>query len=74
VQGASRANGAPIIQWEYWGGDNQKFKPEPAGGGLCKLVVRHSGKALDISGASTANGAPLIQWEWWGGDNQKWRL
>jgi hypothetical protein len=74
VEGISTANGARIIQWDYWGGDNQKFRPEPTGDGYCKLVAKHSGKVLDVSGLSTGNGAAVIQWDWWGGQNQQWRL
>lgn len=45
----------------------------PAGivvGGTYKILVRHSGKAMDASGAS--NGAKIQQWDYLGGSNQKW--
>jgi hypothetical protein len=71
VRDISTANGAPIIQWDWWGGGNQRWRMEPVGGGYARIVAQHSGKVLDVSGISTANGAPIIQWDWWGGDNQR---
>jgi hypothetical protein len=65
--------GAPIIQGEWCGGDNQSFRPEPTSDGYYRLVAKHSGKCLDVTGISAANGAAIIQWDWWGGNNQQWR-
>ncbi len=73
VDDISTANGAAIIQWDWWGGGNQRWRLEPLGGGYVLIVAQHSGKVLDVAGGSMANGARLIQWEWWGGDNQKFR-
>jgi hypothetical protein len=73
VEGISRDNGARIIQFDWWGGGNQRWRMEPVGGGYVRIVAQHSGKVLDVSGISMANGAPLVQWEWWGGDNQRFR-
>jgi hypothetical protein len=72
VSGISPDNGAPVIQWDHWGGDNQRWRLEAVGDGYVRAVAQHSGKVLDVSGISTDNGAPLIQWDWWGGDNQRW--
>jgi hypothetical protein len=74
VSGISPDNGAPVIQWDWWGGDNQRWRLEAIGDGYVRAVAQHSGKVLDVSGISPDNGAPLIQWDWWGGDNQRWRL
>lgn len=71
VDDISMANGAAIIQWDWWGGGNQRWRIEPVGGGYVRIVAQHSGKVLDVSGASMANGARLVQWDWWGGDNQR---
>ena len=73
VDDISTANGAAIIQWDWWGGGNQRWRLEPVGGGYVRIVAQHSGKVLDVAGASMANGARLVQWEWWGGDNQRFR-
>jgi hypothetical protein len=74
VEGVSTANGAKIQQWDYLGGDNQKWRLESVGGGYYRIVAQHSGKVLDVAGISTANGARIQQWDWLGGDNQKWKL
>lgn len=74
VHSASDANGAPIIQWPYHGGENQLFRPDPVGGGWFRLVGQRDGKVLDIEGASVAGGARAIQWDWHGGDNQLFRI
>ncbi|MFF8375208.1 RICIN domain-containing protein [Streptomyces sp. NPDC015661] len=74
VSGISPDNGAPVIQWDYWGGNNQRWRLEAVGDGYVRAVAQHSGKVLDVSGISPDNGAPLIQWDWWGGDNQRWRF
>ena len=73
VDGISTANGAKIHQWDWWGGNNQRWRMEPVGGGHVRIVAQHSNKVLDVAGASMANGAPLVQWDWWGGDNQRFR-
>ncbi|WHM36889.1 RICIN domain-containing protein [Streptomyces sp. BPTC-684] len=69
-------NGARIHQWEWKGGDNQKWSIEPVGDGYYRLKAKHSGKVLDVSGGAgeTRNGARVHQWEWVNGDNQKWRI
>ena len=65
----ARRTGARVIQWDWWGGDNQQWSIGPA-----PIVARHSGKVLDVAGISIANGARLIQWGYWGGGNQRFRL
>ncbi|GAA2208299.1 hypothetical protein GCM10009850_037570 [Nonomuraea monospora] len=39
-----------------------------------RLIVKHSGQAIDIEGAGTGNGAQAVQWNAGGGDNQKFEL
>ncbi len=74
VAGASSDAGARIIQWDWHGGDNQRFWIADAGGDLFSLRPVHSGKVLDVSGWSTENGAQIIQWDWHGGNNQLWQI
>jgi hypothetical protein len=74
VAGASADNGAPIIQWPYYGGENQLVRPDLLPDGFYRLVCQHSGKVIDVAGASTDSGAQIIQWDWHGGDNQRFRL
>ena len=73
VEGISVANGARLIQWEYWGGGNQRFRLDPVGDGYYRIMIEHSGKCLDVEGISLENGVQVIQWEYWGGDNQKFK-
>jgi hypothetical protein len=73
VYGASRDNGAAIIQWDCHNGDNQAWSLVPVGNDYYKLIAKHSGKCLDVYGASRDNGARLIQWDCHGGDNQLFR-
>ena len=74
VNGSSTANGGNIIQWDYWGGNNQQWKITSLGNGYFSIINRNSNKALDVNGSSTAGGAGIIQWDYWGGNNQQWQI
>jgi len=67
---ADTANNARIYEMALY--------PPVSGGSLAngtyKLIVRHSGLALDVSHQSTTNGSPLEQWTYNGGNNQRWTL
>ncbi|MFD0569437.1 RICIN domain-containing protein [Kitasatospora gansuensis] len=68
--------GAPIQQWGCGSAAaNQKWRLEPAGTDLYRLVSVASGKCLDVPGASTADDVQLIQWTCSAtAANQKWRF
>jgi serine protease AprX len=70
----SNQNGAQIVQWDWHGGDNQRFWLEPLADGSYRIVAKHSGKVLDVWAFSNQNGAQIVQWDWHGGDNQRFRL
>jgi len=72
VYGGSTADTAPIQQWDYLGGNNQKWTLAPVGGGAFAIVNVQSGKVLDVVNASPTGGAAIQQYGYWGGDNQKW--
>ncbi|BCU78037.1 RICIN domain-containing protein [Luteolibacter sp. LG18] len=74
VQSGSTANGAPLDQWSFNGGDNQKWTLTDTGNGQYQLIGLASGKAIDVSGGSTANGAGLLIWPYSGANNQKWTI
>ncbi|UHA73524.1 RICIN domain-containing protein [Paenibacillus sp. 481] len=74
VLGESKDNGANVVQWEYHGGDHQKWKLEKQADGYYTFKALHSGKALEVYGASTAGGANVQQYEGNGGDHQKWKV
>ncbi len=74
VRDWSTDNGAPIQQWDWHGGNNQRFWIDDVGGDLFALRSVHSGKVLDVSGWSADNGAPIQQWDMHGGNNQLWQI
>ncbi len=61
VRGVSKANGANVYQYTYFGNNNQKvvFKKLPNGTHL--IVFKHSGKCLDVKGFSKKNGGNVHQ-------------
>src|SRR5581483_6530853 len=63
VYGGSTADGAPIQQWDYLGGNNQKWYLMPVAGGYFAIVNVQSGKVLDVSGQSINGGATIQQWD-----------
>ena len=70
----STSNGAPIQQYDYLGGDNQKWRFILVQNGFFKIVAKQSGKVLDVQGASPSDGALIQQWNYLGSDNQKWSV
>jgi hypothetical protein len=71
----SLAPAAGLIQYDCWGGDNQKFMFTPVSGGFM-ITAKHSGMGLDVAGgpSATFDGASLIQWPFWGGTNEIFRV
>ena len=74
VEGFRTDNTAPIQQWDWHGGGNQRWRLEYLGDELHKIIAVHSGKVMDVWGISRRAGVPVYQWDWWGGDNQKWAI
>jgi hypothetical protein len=74
INGGHKENGAPAIQWDCHGGDNQKFRMVWNDDDTVTLYAKHSGKVLDVTGHANVNGAKIIQWDYHGGNNQKWSL
>jgi hypothetical protein len=62
VAGASRGDGAAVIQWGINGGANQQWRFVPLGGTHYNIVNVNSGKCLTAPGGSTAPGTGLVQW------------
>jgi alpha-L-fucosidase len=73
VKGASRDDGAAVIQWPWTGAVNQQWRQVPQPDGSFRLVSVNSGKVLDSPGGS-GRGAGLDQWSDTAGDNQRWQL
>lgn len=74
VNNASTADGAPVIQWQYYGGNNQQWQLVHHTEGFYRIVNRNSGKVLDVNGGSTNSGASIIQWPFNSGKNQQWEI
>lgn len=73
VAGVSRNNGANVHQWDYVGGNNQKWRAIDKGAGYFQLQSVHSGKCLDVAAWSRSNGGNLIQWDCHNGANQQFK-
>ncbi|MHA7060153.1 RICIN domain-containing protein [Aquimarina sp. M1] len=74
VSDVSLNNGARIQQWEFSGGDNQKWRVEDVGNGQYKITAQHSNKALDVVDGSGSNRAEIQQWDYFDNTNQKWKI
>ncbi len=73
VKGRSKNNGANVQQWQWHGGDNQRWKFIPLNGGYYRIVCKNSGKSLEVKGRSNKSGANVQQFQWNGGNNQQWK-
>jgi hypothetical protein len=77
VSGASRSNGASVVQWTYGGAaTNDEWRLVNVGDTpYYQILARHSGKAMVVKSASTAEGATVIQWTYGGAaTNDEWSL
>jgi Ricin-type beta-trefoil lectin domain-like len=75
VQGASKSDGAKIIQYSYVGDKgNDEWKPQVNSDGSYTFINRYSGLVLDNPGSSTATGTQFDQWSSNGGSNQKFYM
>ena len=74
VGGWAITNGAPVDQWSYDGGANQKWTLSGLGNGYYEIINNNSWLALEVGGTATTDGAPVIQSAYTGGLNQQWEL
>ncbi len=70
----SLADGAPLQQWDYWGGPNQQWFLISIGNGYYEIQNKLSLKVLEAANASLSDGAPIQQREYLGTDNQQWLI
>nr|WP_280473688.1 RICIN domain-containing protein [Nocardia asiatica] len=50
IKDRSRHPGAPVIQWDYWGGGNQRLRLDPInplGSAVYRIMIEHSGMCLE---------------------------
>ena len=69
-----KKNGDNVHQWDWHGGDNQRWKIEDIGNGYFKITAKHSNKVLEVNLKGRVDGDNVQQWAWAGGNNQKWRI
>jgi hypothetical protein len=88
IEGYFYDSGARIWQWDYFVGDNQKFKPVlvsgtetdpwqqylPQDDQFFRIEIRHSGKFIETANASSDNGANAQQSSYSDGEYQFWSL
>ncbi|MBL4827581.1 MAG: RICIN domain-containing protein [Spongiibacteraceae bacterium] len=74
VENASTEDGANVVQWEYWGGENQQFDVSNLGNGFYSIRPVHSGKSVDVFDWSVEPGGEIRQWEYWGSETQQFAI
>ena len=72
VAGASRADGALIIQWAANGGANQEWTLQQATGNVFAVRNVNSGLCLGVPASTAAAGTQLSQGACTGGASQQW--
>ena len=74
VSGASKDNGANILQWSGNAQVNQQFTLTKLENNNWSIRPVHSDKSLDVWGFSKDNGGTIKQYEYTGTTNQQWQL
>jgi hypothetical protein len=73
VAGASKVNGARVVQWHCNGSTDQQWTIEDAGKGQVQVRDVNSGKCLQVEQASLADGAKIRQRDCNGAAAQLWK-
>src|SRR5688572_10450362 len=74
VAGLATANGSPVHQWGYGGGNNQKWTFTHLGNNVYSIIGVQSGRSLDVAAQSTADGAQIQIWDYLAQANQRWTI
>ncbi len=74
VEGVSNLDGAKIMQYADWGGENQRFHFVPLDGGFYKVIIRKSMKCWNVPGSTFNPGNPVVQMAWDTTDNAVWEI
>ncbi|MYS20896.1 mannan endo-1,4-beta-mannosidase [Streptomyces sp. DvalAA-14] len=74
VRGASRENGAHVIQWPYSHAPNERWEPEATANGYYLLRSEESGKCLNVAGGGDEEAAPVIQYTCGNYPNEQWKF
>ncbi|WP_432799870.1 RICIN domain-containing protein [Poriferisphaera sp. WC338] len=63
-----------IIQWDWWGGNNQRWAIEHVDDGYYRIKAKHSGKYLTVKDVQDGAGATLVQRSWHAHESQLFRF
>ncbi len=72
--GAESGDGAPLQQITPTGADNELFRFDQVRSGYFKIVVKSTGKVVEVKDNSMLDHARVVQGDWAGGDNQMFTL
>ncbi|MDE3100176.1 MAG: RICIN domain-containing protein [Verrucomicrobiota bacterium] len=73
VSGASKSNGAAVIQWAYNGGANEQWTFVATSNGYYQIKNVNSALDAVVQSASTANGAKIVQWSFGSSGDDQWQ-
>ncbi|WP_207535328.1 RICIN domain-containing protein [Desertivirga arenae] len=71
ASGGGTANGTPLIQYGYNGGNNQRWTVTSLGNGQYSIRNVASGRSIDVNGASNVPGTATILYDYQGSANQR---
>jgi hypothetical protein len=76
VYNFSTSNAGAVVQFDCWGGDNQKWIVAPShnDSAAFDVINKLSLKALDVPGKATTNGSVLHQWTHHGEAHQRFQM
>ena len=74
VNAFGTANGTPLVQWHYHGGNNQVFWIKPLGNNEYSITPLHVNKLLTVENASTGNNQRIILHDPNNSVNQRFRF
>lgn len=74
VSGASTASGASVIQWDWHGGNNQRWILGRNTEGFYSIKAKHSNRNLGVRNNSLSNGARINQYTASTATSQQWRI
>jgi len=74
VEGVSNLDGARIMQYSDWGGENQRFHFVNLEGDFYKILIRKSMKSWSLPDNVFEIGTPVVQMSWNNTDNSIWEV
>jgi O-glycosyl hydrolase len=74
VEGGAATDRAKIMQYQDWGGENQRFHFVHLDGDYYRIVVRRSMKVWSLPDNTFVSGTPVLQMTWNNRDNSVWEV